>query len=78
MKFGPAEMAQMMDSGKALITVAFVFAACIGIVLGTIVALYHRHRTNHFQDRAGDRSFQSEIPTTLSLTTAPVPLTVSA
>jgi hypothetical protein len=75
MKFGPAEMAQMMDGGQALITVTFVSAACLGIVLGAIVALYHiffRHRANHFRHHAADRSFQSEMPT------VPAPPTVPA
>jgi hypothetical protein len=67
MKFGPAEMAQMMDSGKALIIVTFVAAACIGIALGAIVALYHRHRADHFGHRAADRSFQSAMPTVPAL-----------
>ena len=40
MKFGPAEMAQMMDGAKALLTVAMIFSVGIGIVLGVIVALY--------------------------------------
>jgi len=40
MKFGPAEMAQMMDSAKALITVAIVAGVGIGIILGAIVAFY--------------------------------------
>jgi hypothetical protein len=40
MKFGPAEMAQMMDGAKALITVMLVSSVGIGLVLGVIVALY--------------------------------------
>jgi S1-C subfamily serine protease len=55
MNFGPAEMAQTMDAAKALITVAFVFSIGIGIVLGAIVALRHRHG-------AADQSFQSGMP----------------
>ena len=39
MKFGPAEMAQMMDETKALIMVIMVCGVGIGI-LGAIVALY--------------------------------------
>jgi tetratricopeptide (TPR) repeat protein len=40
MRFGPAEMAQMMDGAKALITVMLVSSVGIGIVLGAIVALF--------------------------------------
>jgi len=40
MKFGPAEMAQMMDGAKALITVTMVSSVSIGLVLGVIVALF--------------------------------------
>jgi hypothetical protein len=40
MKFGPAEMAQMMDGAKALITVMIVSCVGIGIVLGVIAALF--------------------------------------
>ena len=40
MNFGPGEMAQMMDSAKALITVTIVSGIGIGIVLGAIVAVY--------------------------------------
>ena len=75
MKFGPAEMAQMMDSGQALITVTFVFTACLGIVLGAIIALYHiffRHRADHFRRHVADRSFQSGMPTVPALPTVPV------
>ena len=38
MKFGPAEMAQMMDGAKALLTVAMISSVVIGLVLGVIVA----------------------------------------
>jgi hypothetical protein len=40
MKFGPAEMAQMMDGAKALITVTMVSSVGIGLALGVIVALF--------------------------------------
>jgi hypothetical protein len=40
MKFGPAEMAQMMDGAKALLTAAMIFSVVIGIVLGVIVAFF--------------------------------------
>ena len=40
MKFGPAEMAQMMDGAKALITVTMISSVGIGLVLGVIVALF--------------------------------------
>jgi tetratricopeptide (TPR) repeat protein len=36
MKFGPAEMAQMMDGVKALITVTMVSTVVIGLLLGVI------------------------------------------
>ena len=63
MKFGPAEMAQTMDAAKALITVAFVFSVGIGIVLGAIVALCHRHgAADHFRHGAADQSFKSGMP----------------
>jgi hypothetical protein len=45
MKFGPAEMAQMMYAAKALITVMIVSSVGIGLVLGAIVAFFqHRER----------------------------------
>ena len=59
MNFGPAEMAQTMDSAKAWITVTIVSSVSIGIVLGAIVSLYR----SFFQHRAADRSFQSGMPT---------------
>jgi len=40
MKFGPAEMAQMMDAAKALLSVTMVSSVGIGLVLGVIVALF--------------------------------------
>jgi len=40
MKFGPAEMAQMMDGAKALITATIVSSIGIGLALGVIVALF--------------------------------------
>jgi hypothetical protein len=40
MKFGPAEMAQMMDGAKALLTVTMVSSIGIGLVLGVIAALF--------------------------------------
>jgi hypothetical protein len=40
MKFGPAEMVQMMGGAKALITVTMVSSVGIGLVLGVIVALF--------------------------------------
>jgi uncharacterized membrane protein len=40
MKFGPAEMAQMMEGAKALITVMTVSSVGIGLALGVIVALF--------------------------------------
>jgi aspartyl protease family protein len=58
MKFGPAEMAQIMDSAKAWITVIMVSTAGIGIVFGLIVALYRIS----FRHRAVDQSFQSGMP----------------
>jgi tetratricopeptide (TPR) repeat protein len=66
MKFGPEEMAQMMDAAKALITVLIVSSAVIGLVIGTIVTLYQiffRHRADHFRHLADDQSFQSGMPT---------------
>ena len=44
MKFGPAEMAQMMDGAKALLTVAMISSISIGLVLGVIVAFWKLHR----------------------------------
>ena len=38
MKFGLAEMAQMMDGAKALLTVTMVYSVGIGIVLGAPAA----------------------------------------
>jgi predicted RND superfamily exporter protein len=40
MKFGPAEMAQMMDGAKALLTVTMISSIGIGLVLGVIVAFF--------------------------------------
>jgi hypothetical protein len=40
MKFGPAEMAQMMDGAKALLTVTMVSSVGFGLLLGVIVALF--------------------------------------
>ena len=40
MKFGPAEMAQMMDGAQALLTVTMVSSVGFGLVLGVIVALF--------------------------------------
>src|SRR5262245_6968255 len=40
MNFGPAEMAQLMDDAKALITVTMVSSVGIGLVLGGIAALF--------------------------------------
>jgi len=40
MKFGLAEMAQMMDGAKALITAMVVSGVGIGIILGVIVAIF--------------------------------------
>jgi aspartyl protease family protein len=75
MKFGPAEMAQMMDSAKALITVAIVAGVGIGIVLGAIVAFYRiffRHRAaDHFYHREADQSSQSGMPTVPALPGVP-------
>jgi aspartyl protease family protein len=51
--FGPAEMAQTLDTAKALITVIAVSGAVIGIVLGTIVTLH----------RGADQSFLPTLPT---------------
>ena|SRR5438105_12327642 len=68
MNFGPAEMAQMMDGAKGLITVAIVSSVGIGIVLGTIIGLYRIL----FRHRAADQSFQSEMPTDPALPTVPV------
>jgi len=47
MKFGPAEMAQMMDGAKALLTVTMVSSVGFGLLLGVFVALSRRglHRT---------------------------------
>ena len=67
MKFGPAEMAQMMDGAKTLITVMLVSSVGIGIVLGAIVALYRIF----FRHRAADQSFQSGMPTVPALPTIP-------
>jgi hypothetical protein len=44
MNFGPAEMAQMMDGSKALITFTMVSSISIGLVLGVIVAFWKLHR----------------------------------
>jgi hypothetical protein len=41
--FGPAEMAQMMDAAKALITILTLCSVGIGIVLGLIIALYRSY-----------------------------------
>lgn len=38
MNFGPAEMAQMMDGARSLLTVTMVSSVGIGLVLGVIVA----------------------------------------
>jgi hypothetical protein len=54
MKFGPAEMAQMMDGAKALLTVAMISSVGIGLALGMIVALYRFYR-----DREADQSLRS-------------------
>jgi hypothetical protein len=62
MKFGPAEMVQMMDAAKALIAVMLVSSVGIGIVLGAILAFRHR---------AADQSFQSGMPTVPALPTVP-------
>ena len=67
MKFDPAEMAQMMDGAKTLITVMLVSSVGIGIVLGAIVALY----CIFFRHRAADQSFQSGMPTVPALPTIP-------
>src|SRR5215469_4763167 len=40
MKFGPAEMAQMMDAAKALLAAMMVSSVGIGLVLGAIVVLF--------------------------------------
>src|SRR5215472_8286516 len=40
MKFGPAEMAQMMDAAKALVAAMMVSSVGIGLVLGVIVVLF--------------------------------------
>jgi hypothetical protein len=40
MKFGPAEMAQMMDGARGLITIAMISSVGIGLVLGVISALF--------------------------------------
>jgi hypothetical protein len=78
MKFGPAEMAQMMDSGKALIysCICFHRLHCIGIALGAIVAIYYifRRRAGHFRHHAADRSFQSGMPTVPVLPPIDAPL----
>ena len=54
MNFGPAEMAQTMETAKGLIVVTIAYSVGIGIVVGAIVALL-RHR-------AADRSFRSGTP----------------
>ena len=75
MNFGPAEMAQMIDSAKAFITVTIVSSACIGLALGAIVALcriFFRDRAvNDFRYRAVDQSFQSGMPSVPTLPTVP-------
>ena len=40
MKFGFAEMAQIMDAAKELITVTLVSSVVIGVILGAMVALF--------------------------------------
>jgi hypothetical protein len=40
MNFGPAEMAQMMDGARSLLTVTMVSSVGIGLVLGVIVARF--------------------------------------
>jgi hypothetical protein len=69
MNFGPAEMAQMMDSAKAFFTVTIVFSVGIGIVLGAIVAL--SRTAYHSRRHAADRSFQSGVPTVPALPIVP-------
>ena len=67
MKFGPAEMAQMMDGAKALLTVTMVYSVGIGIVLGAVVALYRIF----FRHHAADQSLRSGMPTGPALPTGP-------
>jgi clan AA aspartic protease (TIGR02281 family) len=53
MKFGPAEMAQMMDGARSLITITMITSVGVGFVLGGVGALFvaffrgglHRNRT---------------------------------
>ena len=52
MKFGFAEMAQMMESAKALITVAIVSTVGVGTVLGA-----HRCTLSHLFPAPRGRSF---------------------
>ena len=40
MKFGPAEMAQMMDGAQALLTVTMVSSVGFGLLLGVIVCTF--------------------------------------
>ena len=51
MKFGPAEMAQMMDGAKALLTVTMVSSVGFGLLLGVIVALFVLFRRGLHRNR---------------------------
>src|SRR5215510_2658518 len=64
MKFGPAEMAQMMDGAKALITVTMVSSVGIGLVLSVIVALFVAFfRGRVHRDRAGPHLTNGQLLT---------------
>src|SRR6185437_3403313 len=67
MKFGPAEMAQMMDGAKALLVVAMFSSVGIGLALGLIVALYRIF----FRHHAADQSLRSGMPIGPALPTGP-------
>jgi ABC-type sugar transport system permease subunit len=56
MKFGPAEMLQMMDGAMSWITVMAVSSVGIGIILGLIVAVIYRNELV-----GGDNIFASSI-----------------
>jgi hypothetical protein len=64
MKFGPAEMAQIMDGAKALITVTMVSSVGIGLALGVIVALFVAFfRKGLHRNRVEPRLTNGQLPT---------------
>src|SRR3954452_10809968 len=64
MKCGPAEMAQMMDGAKALLTVAMISSVGIGLALGVIVALFAAFfRGGSDRNRAEPRPANGQLPT---------------